>query len=206
MNILSIDCAGKVLTLALSAKGKVFAKDSGGEGSRKHNSLILPFADELLSRAGISVRDLDAIACVVGPGSFTGIRIGVSTAHALARATGAELIALNSLQVRAFGEKGVFAVALQCRPTESYLRLAAYERVQGGSGERDRGARDQGRAPRRQLKSRDHGCGGGISRAKRRLCAFALPPLPEKISGGKARRWKLVSGICVRKTCAPFTR
>lgn len=121
MNILAIDCAGKVLTLALSAKGKVFALDSGGEGSRKHNSLILPFADELFSRAGISVRDLDAIACVVGPGSFTGIRIGVSTAHALARATGAKLIALNSLQVRAFGEKGSFAVALQCRPTESYL-------------------------------------------------------------------------------------
>ena len=70
MNILSLDCAGKILTVTLTAGGELFFKDSGSAGSKKHNSLILPFADELLTRAGITVRDLDAIACVVGPGSF----------------------------------------------------------------------------------------------------------------------------------------
>ena len=121
MKILSLDCAGKILTVTLTVGGELFFKDSGSAGSKKHNSLILPFTDELLTRAGITVRDLDAIACVVGPGSFTGIRIGVSTAHALARATGAKLISINTLQARAFGEQGDFAVALQCRPSESYL-------------------------------------------------------------------------------------
>ena len=120
MNILSLDCAGKILTVTLTAGGKLYVANSGDAGSKKHNSLILPFADELLTRAGITVRDIDAIACVVGPGSFTGIRIGVSTAHALARATGAKLISVNTLQARGFGIKGDFAVALQCRPTESY--------------------------------------------------------------------------------------
>lgn len=87
MNILSLDCAGKILTVTLTAGEKLYSANSGEAGSKKHNSLILPFADELLTKAGITVRDIDAIACVVGPGSFTGIRIGVSTAHALARAT-----------------------------------------------------------------------------------------------------------------------
>lgn len=123
MNILALDCAGKTLCAALVCKDEVFEKNSGSAGSRKHNSLILPFVDEMLSAAGISVRELDAIACVVGPGSFTGIRIGVSTAHALARVTGAKLISLNTLQVKARGEQGEFAVALQCRPTESYFAL-----------------------------------------------------------------------------------
>ena len=123
MNILSIDCAGKVLTVTLTAGGKLYSADSGNAGNKKHNSLILPFADELLNRAGLTVRDVDAIACVVGPGSFTGIRIGVSTAHALARAVGAKLIAVNALQARALNEKGSFAVALECRPKESYVAV-----------------------------------------------------------------------------------
>ena len=98
MNILSLDCAGKILTVTLTAGGKLYFANSGEAGSKKHNSLILPFADELLTKAGI----------------------GVSTAHALARATGAKLISVNTLQARGFGIKGDFAVALQCRPTESY--------------------------------------------------------------------------------------
>ena len=57
MNILSIDCAGKVLTVTLTAGGKLYSADSGNAGNKKHNSLILPFADELLNRAGLTVRE-----------------------------------------------------------------------------------------------------------------------------------------------------
>lgn len=84
---------------------------SGEGGGRKHNAILLPFIDELLNNANISVRDLDAIACIVGPGSFTGIRLGVATCKGLARGTGIPTISMNALEILAYNEVDkVFAI------------------------------------------------------------------------------------------------
>lgn len=64
---------------------------------RQHAKLLLPMINELLSQSGLVLTQLDAIACHVGPGAFTGIRIAVSVAQALAYGSNLPTIALSSL-------------------------------------------------------------------------------------------------------------
>jgi tRNA threonylcarbamoyladenosine biosynthesis protein TsaB len=66
-----------------------------------HASRLLPLARELLDDARLRFADLDRIAVGIGPGTFTGLRIGVATARALAQAAGAELAAVSTLQALA---------------------------------------------------------------------------------------------------------
>lgn len=78
-----------------------------GEGERPgHVAQLLGLAHELLSEAGLAFADVDRIAVGVGPGSFTGLRIGVSTARALAQAAEAELVGVSTLE----------ALALEAQP------------------------------------------------------------------------------------------
>ena len=62
----------------------------------------MPMLDQCMKTAGLSPRDLDGIACTSGPGSFTGIRIGVSTAKGLAHAIGLSIIAVPTLDALAY--------------------------------------------------------------------------------------------------------
>lgn len=110
MRMIIVDSTREHLSVALlTPEGTTFLCGEGG--GRKHNAILLPFIDELLSKANISLRDLDAIACVVGPGSFTGIRLGVATCKGLARGTGIPTISMNALEILAYNEVDkVFAI------------------------------------------------------------------------------------------------
>jgi tRNA threonylcarbamoyladenosine biosynthesis protein TsaB len=66
-----------------------------------HAAQLLALANELLEEAGIGFADVDRIAVGLGPGTFTGLRIGVATARALAQATGAELVGVSTLRALA---------------------------------------------------------------------------------------------------------
>jgi tRNA threonylcarbamoyladenosine biosynthesis protein TsaB len=66
-----------------------------------HATRLLPLASELLQNAGLTFPDVDLIAAGTGPGTFTGLRIGVATARALAQATGARLAGVSSLRALA---------------------------------------------------------------------------------------------------------
>lgn len=79
---------------------------------RLYNSAVLPLIDEIVGELGMCIRDIEIIACVTGAGSFTGIRIGVSTATALARGIGAKLIALTEFDVMAIGHAGKILTAI----------------------------------------------------------------------------------------------
>ena len=89
-----------------------------GEGVRPgHVAQLLGLAHELLSEAGLAFADVDRVAVGLGPGSFTGLRIGVSTARALAQAADAELVGVSTLealgleaQPQAPDDAGVLAV------------------------------------------------------------------------------------------------
>jgi tRNA threonylcarbamoyladenosine biosynthesis protein TsaB len=77
-----------------------------------HSEALLPMVRELLDGAGLAPSDLAAIACGAGPGSFTGLRIGLATAKGLCVATGAPLLLVSSLQSLARrAPVGVLAVA-----------------------------------------------------------------------------------------------
>ncbi len=66
-----------------------------------HAAQLLALASELLAEAGIAFADVDRIAVGLGPGTFTGLRIGVATARALAQGTGAELVGVSTLRALA---------------------------------------------------------------------------------------------------------
>lgn len=107
MKILAIDTTRDSLTVVLTDGDKYFSK-VGAATKEGHSPNIIPFIDELLNRAGISLPSIDAVAAVVGPGSFTGIRIGVATANAIAFALNLKRIEVNSFELLADAKSGDF--------------------------------------------------------------------------------------------------
>lgn len=95
--ILNIETATEVCSVVLASDGNVIAIQEETEG-RNHALLLTTFIENCLKQTGVTFADLDAIAVSKGPGSFTGLRIGVSTAKGLCYALDKPLISVNSLQ------------------------------------------------------------------------------------------------------------
>ena len=108
MTILYLDTSQNVLTVGVFRDGKNFFRslDAGKNG---HTRILLPAADEVFREAGRTVSDVDAVAAVTGPGSFTGIRIGAATASAICRGTGAKKIAVTEFELIAYDRSEVTA-------------------------------------------------------------------------------------------------
>ncbi len=96
--ILLIETSTAVLSVALSENGTVVASRECHE-PRLQASLTAPLVKEVLDSKGLAVRDCDAICVGKGPGSYTGLRVGVSTAKGLAFGAGLPLIAIGSLDI-----------------------------------------------------------------------------------------------------------
>jgi tRNA threonylcarbamoyladenosine biosynthesis protein TsaB len=80
------------------------ARDDPPPGSRgEHAARLLPLAEDALARAGLGWEELDRVAVGVGPGGFTGLRIGIATARGLAQARGLPLVPVGSLEALAVG-------------------------------------------------------------------------------------------------------
>ena len=102
MFILGIETTGKVGSVAIiDSSGKTVNRVT--TDSMSHLRELVPMIKELVDELGISLNELDAIAVSVGPGSFTGIRIGLATAKTLAQTLGKKCISVNSLEI--FKEK-----------------------------------------------------------------------------------------------------
>ena len=97
---LLIETSTAVLSVALSENGTVVASRECHE-PRLQASLTAPLVKEVLDSKGLAVRDCDAICVGKGPGSYTGLRVGVSTAKGLAFGAGLPLIAIGSLDILA---------------------------------------------------------------------------------------------------------
>ncbi|MDO4493398.1 MAG: tRNA (adenosine(37)-N6)-threonylcarbamoyltransferase complex dimerization subunit type 1 TsaB [Clostridia bacterium] len=100
MRILALDTTAAVASVALWADGAVVAEKTG-DSKRKHAETIVPLVDELLRENGLTAKDIDLFAADIGPGSFTGIRIGVSVANALAYAAGKRIVGVGALETLA---------------------------------------------------------------------------------------------------------
>ena len=94
--ILSIETGTDICSVALSNDGELMALRESSEG-RDHAKKVALFVDELLKETGVQPADLDAIAVGKGPGSYTGLRIGVSFAKGMCYALNIPLIAVGSL-------------------------------------------------------------------------------------------------------------
>ncbi len=108
MNILAIDTTSTGLSIALVKNGEMFSytKEIGKSG---HSATLMPSVKAMLDEHEVDVNDIDVIGVVVGPGSFTGIRIGVSAMTALAFATGAKRIAITAFELIAYNRRDCIA-------------------------------------------------------------------------------------------------
>jgi tRNA threonylcarbamoyladenosine biosynthesis protein TsaB len=96
-HILHLETSTKVCSVALSRDGKLIALKEIAEENYSHAENITLFIEDVLKQAEISVKDIQAVSVSSGPGSYTGLRIGVSTAKGLCYPLNIPLIAIDSL-------------------------------------------------------------------------------------------------------------
>lgn len=122
MNILAIETTGAEASVAvINEKGEVFMEAS--DQKLNHLQNLMPMVDLLLQKRGMLIDDVDYIAVSEGPGSFTGIRIGVSSARALAQALGLKTISVPTLESFLYHVpeyKGVICPIFDARRSQVY--------------------------------------------------------------------------------------
>ena len=124
--ILNIETATKNCSVALAKEGRTILCKEIAEDGYSHAERLHVFIEEIIKEAGITFQDLSAIAVSQGPGSYTGLRIGVSAAKGLCYALEIPLIAVDTLQVLASQAKvssGLIIPMLDARRMEVYSAI-----------------------------------------------------------------------------------
>jgi len=124
--ILAVDTSSDACSVALMHDSECFSLSV--DAPREHTQRLLPMIDELLSSRGVALAELDAIAYGRGPGSFTGLRIGLGTVQGLAYAADIPVLPISTLQAMAvtaqrlhnFTAEQPLLVALDARMSEVY--------------------------------------------------------------------------------------
>lgn len=106
MKILAVDTSGPVAGVAVLRDG-VLAYEATAVNKMTHSVNMMPMVEEALNRSGIAIEEIDLFAAVVGPGSFTGVRIGVSAVKGMAHGAGKPCIGVDALESLAAGLCGV---------------------------------------------------------------------------------------------------
>lgn len=95
--LLHIETSTKVCSVALSQNGQLIGLKESVDAEYAHGEQLTIYIEQVLRDSGVSIHEIKAISVASGPGSYTGLRIGVSTAKGLCYARGIPLIAINSL-------------------------------------------------------------------------------------------------------------
>lgn len=104
MKILSIDTASNICGVSILENDKLICSLDKNTG-RTHSENLMPMIDEIFKKTYLSLKDINLIVCNIGPGSFTGIRIGVATTKAFSDSLNIPCIGVNSLESLAYNEK-----------------------------------------------------------------------------------------------------
>ena len=126
--ILSIDTSTKVCSVALHREGKLLAINELYT-EKSHSGMLTTLCDNVVKYTGFSLKDLDAIAVAKGPGSYTGLRIGVSTAKGFCFALDKPLIAINTLEAMAYQLKDFYDETHLLCPMIDARRMEVYCQV-----------------------------------------------------------------------------
>ena len=128
--IIYIETSTALCSTALSVDGRIVSERRDSE--RRHASLTAPFVNEMLDEQGLSVKDCDAVCVGMGPGSYTGLRVGVSTAKGLCFGAGIPMIAVGSLDTLVWQAIGRGLLPDGCRhivPMIDARRMEVYTAV-----------------------------------------------------------------------------
>ena len=131
-----MDTSGPVASVCVWRGGKPRYSVSADVGLT-HSETLMPLVDRALTAAGVSMAEVELVACVAGPGSFTGVRIGVCAARGFALALGipvARINALEALSAGAFGFDGEICPILDARRGQVYC--ARFRFAEGALPER----------------------------------------------------------------------
>lgn len=129
MNVLAIDTSTNVLGVAVANEQGVIGEHITYT-SRNHSVRAMPTIEELLKQCQLAPKDLDKIVVAKGPGSYTGVRIGVTIAKSLAWSLGIELTGISSLEALAANGhyfKGYISPLFDARRGQIYTGLFKYE-------------------------------------------------------------------------------
>ncbi len=105
MRILSVDTSAVCASVAVTEDGKILSESSINTGLT-HSRTLMPMIDSVLKNGEISLESIDLFACSVGPGSFTGIRIGVAAIKGLCDALGKKCVPVSTLEALAYNLLG----------------------------------------------------------------------------------------------------
>ncbi len=122
MYLLALDTSTEACSAALCLNGQLLERSE--LAPRRHGERILPMIDALLAEAGIGKRQLDAIAVGRGPGSFTGVRLGVSLVQGMALGLDLPVVAVSSLAALALeapNDDATILAAIDARMSEVYV-------------------------------------------------------------------------------------
>ena len=123
--ILNIETSTKACSVALHKNGELIVCREDVTANFSHSEKLLKFISELFSDEKLSLSDLDAIAVSMGPGSYTGLRIGVSTAKGLCYGLDIPLISISTLKAMSFGMALEIKADLYC-PMIDARRMEVY--------------------------------------------------------------------------------
>lgn len=125
MLILALESSAKAASCALLKDGKLFDERFRCDGLT-HSETLLPMAEEMMKSNNLTMKDVDLIAVAHGPGSFTGIRIGVSTVKGLAWAADKKCVGVSTLEAMAFNGVpygGIVCCCMDARRQQVYNAL-----------------------------------------------------------------------------------
>lgn len=131
MTLLAMDTGQAACSVALWQEGKIIAHRYVAM-PKGHAEVLVPMIEDVQSEAGFAFRDLDALAVTVGPGTFTGLRVGLATARGIAVASGKPLVGVTTLQAIAHAAReeakhhdASIAAVFDARRDEIYLQCFA---------------------------------------------------------------------------------
>ena len=129
MKILGIDSSGIVASAAIADEKNIIAEFTINN-KQTHSQTLLPMIDMVVKMSGVQLEEIDAIAVAAGPGSFTGLRIGSSTAKGLALALNKPIVSvptLDGLAYRLAISEGIICPIMDARRNQVYTAVYKME-------------------------------------------------------------------------------
>ncbi len=124
MKILSIDTSSNICAVAVLEDTQLLKEYSQNNGLT-HSENLMPIIQNVLSSLNLSLKDIDLIVCDKGPGSFTGIRIGIATSMAFVDSLGLPCVGISSLEALSYNvqENGIICTLIDAKKENAYCGL-----------------------------------------------------------------------------------
>ena len=190
MITLALESAAAVASVALTEDGRTLAELTLDNGNT-HSETLLPMADMLFRLTGRTLADVDLFAVSVGPGSFTGIRIGAATVKGLAFGSGKCCLGVSSLEALAYGlrgQDGLICPVLNARRRQVYTALF---RSDGGRITTMKSARSTGWTSALRAMQNPSSLSGTLPALQPMPSHTRSERLPRRCCGLLRRRWHM---------------